>query len=83
MHDRKTRRLLNFLSAIFGSGFFVIVKFCLKMGSLGKPFHSVSFGDEEVHCVSFSPYEWSSNLLAIGTKNKVAIASIHLQNVSN
>jgi len=50
------------------------------MGSLAKPFHSVSFGDEEVYCVSFSPYEWSKNYLAIGTKNKVAIANVLLKN---
>ena len=53
------------------------------MGSLAKPFHSVSFGDEEVYCVSFSPYEWSKNYLAIGTKNKVAIANVLLKNVSH
>lgn len=46
------------------------------MGSLAKPFHSVSFGDEEVFCVTFSPFEWSKNFLAIGTKNKVAIANV-------
>ena len=28
------------------------------MGSLSRPFHSVSFGDEEIFCVSFSPFEW-------------------------
>lgn len=46
------------------------------MSSLAKPFHSVSFGDEEVYCVTFSPFEWSKNFLAIGTKNKVAIANV-------
>lgn len=51
------------------------------MGSLSKPFHSVSFGDEEVCCVSFSPYEWSKNFLAIGTENKVAIANVQIENV--
>ena len=52
------------------------------MGSLSKSFHTVSFGDEEVCCVSFSPYEWSKNFLAAGTRNKVVIATVELINVS-
>lgn len=51
------------------------------MGSLSKPFHSVSFGDEAITCVSFSPFEWSKNFLAIGTENKVAIANVQFEKV--
>lgn len=50
------------------------------MGTLSRPFHSVSFGDEEVCCVNFSPFEWSKNFLAIGTENKVAVASCTFEN---
>ena len=52
------------------------------MGTLSRPFHSVSFGDEEVCCVNFSPFEWSKNFLAIGTENKVAVASCTFENVN-
>lgn len=52
------------------------------MGSLSKAFHSVGLGDEEVFCLSFSPFEWSKSFLAIGTENKVVVANVQLQNVS-
>lgn len=52
------------------------------MGSLSRPFHSVGLGDEEIFCLSFSPYEWSKNFLAIGTGNKVIIANVQYENVS-
>ena len=51
------------------------------MGSLSRPFHSVGLGDEEIFCLSFSPYEWSKNFLAIGTENKVAVANVQYENV--
>ncbi|XP_032795516.2 nucleoporin Nup37 [Daphnia magna] len=50
------------------------------MGSLSRPFHSVGLGDEEIFCLSFSPYEWSKNFLAIGTGNKVVIANVQYEN---
>nr|CAH0099185.1 unnamed protein product [Daphnia galeata] len=50
------------------------------MGSLSRPFHSVGLGDEEIFCLSFSPYEWSKNFLAIGTENKVAVANVQYEN---
>lgn len=52
------------------------------MGSLSRPFHSVGLGDEEIFCLSFSPYEWSKNFLAIGTENKVVVANVQYENVS-
>ncbi|EFX83764.1 hypothetical protein DAPPUDRAFT_301590 [Daphnia pulex] len=50
------------------------------MGSLSRPFHSVGLGDEEIFCLSFSPYEWSKNFLAIGTENKVVVANVQYEN---
>ena len=50
--------------------------------TLARPFHSVGLGDEEVFCLSFSPFEWSKNFLAIGTENKVVVANVQYENVS-
>lgn len=52
------------------------------MGSLSRPFHSVGLGDEEVFCLSFSPFEWSKSFLAIGTENKVVVANVQYENVN-
>jgi len=48
------------------------------MGSLSKSFHTVSFGDEPICCVAFSPHEWSQNFIAAATRNKLIIASVQL-----
>lgn len=51
------------------------------MGSLSKSFHTVSFGDEPICCVAFSPHEWSQNFIAAATRNKLIIASVQLLDV--
>ncbi|XP_014204871.1 nucleoporin Nup37 isoform X1 [Copidosoma floridanum] len=37
----------------------------------------------QIHCVEWSPYEWSEDLICIGLENKIIIASIKFQEEDN